>query len=138
VEADGEYHKFFWIRGLHVSTFHAITAHPRCTLHLRGTQQTVTPKFLAWVLPVTPPTMLWLHLLKDAPTLARTVALYDLSPVYAGDLAGVKLNETPSPVFRVFEQYLRERYHIWLTALTGPRPTPLARIIPPQAKDVLR
>jgi hypothetical protein len=98
----------------------------------------VVPRFLAWVLPVTPPTLLWLHLLKDAPKLVGTVALYDLSPVYAGDMAGVKLNETASPVFDAFEHFLQERYTIRFTALTGPRPIPLARIIPPDAMGVLR
>ena len=138
MDADGVYHKFFWIRGLYVSTFRAITAHPQCTYRDGARQQTVVPRFLAWVLPVTPPTLLWLHLLKDAPKLAGTVALYDLSPVYAGDMAGVKLNETASPVFDAFERFLQDRYAIRFTALTGPRPIPLARIIPPDAMDVLR
>ena len=138
VNADGVYHKFFWIRGLYVSTFRAITARPQCTFRDGHQQRTVVPQFLAWVLPVTPPTLLWLHLLKDAPKLAGTVALYDLSPVYAGDAAGVKLNETSSQVFHAFEHFLQDRYAIRFTALTGPRPMPLARIIPPDAMDVLR
>jgi hypothetical protein len=137
VEAHGEYHKFFWIRGLYVSTFRAITARPRCTVQDGHQHRTVAPHYLAWVLPVTPPTILWLHLLKDAPKLAQTVALYDLSPVYAGDASGVKLNETSSPVFHAFERFLQDRYQIHLTALTGPRPAPLTRIIPPHA-DMLR
>jgi hypothetical protein len=138
VDADGVYHKFFWIRGLYVSTFRAITARPHCTFRDGQQQRTVVPQFLAWVLPVTPPTLLWLHLLKDAPKLAGRVALYDLSPVYAGDTAGVKLNETSSSVFHAFERFLQDRYAIRFTALTGPRPMPLARIIPPDAMDVLR
>jgi hypothetical protein len=138
VDADGVYHKFFWIRGLYVSTFRAITACPHCTFHDGQLQRTVVPQFLAWVLPVTPPTLLWLHLLKDAPKLAGRVALFDLSQVYAGDAAGVKLNETSSSVFHAFERFLQDRYAIRFTALTGPRPMPLARIIPPDAMDVLR
>lgn len=138
VHAEGVYHKFFWIRGLYVSTFRAITAHPHCSFHDGRMNRTVTPRFLAWVLPVTPPTLLWLHLLKDAPKLAQTVALYDLSPIYAGDPAGVKINETSSPVFQAFERFLQDRYAIRFTALTGSRPTALTRIIPPSAADLLR
>jgi hypothetical protein len=138
VHAEGVYHKFFWIRGLYASTFRAITAHPHCTFHDGRRNRVVTPRFLAWVLPVTPPTLLWLHLLKDAPKLVQTVALYDLSPIYAGDAAGVKINETPSPVFQAFERFLQDRYAIRFTALTGSRPTALTRIIPPSAADLLR
>jgi hypothetical protein len=138
IEAEGVFHKFFWIRGLYVSTFRAITARPRCTFHEGHQHQTVAPRFLAWVLPVTPPTLLWLHLLKDAPKLTQTVALYDLSPVYAGEGAGVKLNETSSHVFQVFERYLQDRYQIRFTALTGPRPVPLTQIIPPHDAAMLR
>lgn len=138
VDADGEYHKFFWIRGLYLGTFRALTTHPHCTFYDGRRPRTVTPTFLAWVLPATPPTILWLHLLKDAPKLTQTVALYDLSPVYAGEASGVKLNETSSLVFQAFERFLQDRYQIHLTALTGPRPAPLSRIIPPRDAGMLR
>jgi hypothetical protein len=138
VEADGDFHKFFWIRGLHISTFRNLIAKPRCALHEGATPQLVAPKYLAWVLPVTPPTMLWLYLLKDAPRFTKTVALYDLSPIYAGESAGIKLNETSSIVFHAFEAFLLDRFGIHLTALTGQRHAPLPRIIPPHATDQLR
>jgi hypothetical protein len=138
VHADGHYHKFFWIRGLYPSTFRNLITQPRCTLQDGASYRLVEPTYMAWVLPVTPPTMLWLYLLKDAPRFAQTVALYDLSPIYAGDSAGVKLNETSSHVFHAFEAFLRDRYGISFTALTGQRHAPLTRIIPPHAAEQLR
>ena len=138
VHVDGRYHKFFWIRGLYPSTFRNLITRPRCTLQDGATCQLVEPSYLAWVLPVTPPTMLWLYLLKDAPRFAQTVALYDLSPIYAGESGGVKLNETSSIVFTAFEHFLQERYDIHFTALTGSRPTAFTRIIPPHEANQLR
>jgi hypothetical protein len=82
--------------------------------------------------------MLWLYLLKDAPRFVQTVALYDLSPIYAGESAGVKLNETSSIVFTAFEHFLQDRYDSHFTALTGSRHAPFTRIIPPHATDDLR
>jgi hypothetical protein len=76
------------------------------------------------VLPVTPPTLLWLYLVKEAPKLSKTVALYDLSRAYEGDDASLKLNETPSVVFEGFEQFLQEKYRIHLMSLISRRPSP--------------
>jgi hypothetical protein len=124
IEADSEYHKFFWIRGLYVSTFKRIVANPSCALREGLSCRTVRPKYLAWVLPVTPPTLLWLYLVKEAPKLSKTVALYDLSRAYEGDDASLKLNETPSVVFEGFEQFLQEKYRIHLMSLISRRPSP--------------
>jgi hypothetical protein len=76
--------------------------------------------------------------LKDAPRFAQTVALYDLSPFYAGESAGVKLNETSSIVFTAFEHFLQDRYDIHFTALTGSRHAPFTRIIPASTAQSLR
>ena len=64
------------------------------------------------------------QMVKEAPNLSRTVALYDLSGAYSKEPTCLKLNETKSVVLQEFERFLNAEYGIKLTPLTKLRRFP--------------
>lgn len=84
IEAENEYHKFFWIHHLHPSTFKKVVANSLCAICEGVSYRTVMLSYIAWVLPVTPSQSIWFYMIKEAPNLSRKVAIYDKSNLPGG------------------------------------------------------
>ncbi len=111
VKVDNEYHNFLWARSIHPSTFKRIIAACKCAIKQGVAYQVVNVAYTAWLFPEAPSDMLVLTVAKD-PELAKRVAIYDLSKVYAGQHLCLKLNETSSRVFQEFENFLEKKLRV--------------------------
>jgi len=116
IETEKGYHKFIWVRHPHPNTFKSIVMNPLCSIREGISYRIIGLSSMAWVLPETPSMSLW-QVIKEAPSLSRTVAIYDLSRAYKGEPTCLKLNETKSVVLQEFEQFLNGEYGIKLTPL---------------------
>ena len=66
---------------------------------------------MVWVLDETPLQTVW-KLVNESSCFSKSVAIYDLSGVFGGELNCLKLNETENPVLREFEGFLNREYGI--------------------------
>ncbi len=67
----------------------------------------VDVSYTAWLFPQTPPPRVVARVLNTR-ELSRRTAIYDLSEAYEGQPACTRLNQTQSPVFQEFENFLIE------------------------------
>jgi len=118
IDAENEYHKFIWVHHLHPSTFKRVVLNPLCPIREGASYRIVRVSYTAWILPETPSKSIW-QMVKEAPNLSRTVALYDLSWAYREKPMCLKLNETESTVLQEFERFLNAEYGIRFGALTS-------------------
>lgn len=114
IEAENEYHKFIWVNHLHVNTFKRVVMNPLCPIREGNSYRMVRLSCMAWVLSETPPMSIW-QTVKEAPSLSRRVALYDLSSAYEEKPTCSKLNGTQSVVLQEFERFLNVECGIKLT-----------------------
>ena len=108
VMTDDDYHNFLWIRTIHPSTFEKVAANRKCAIRQGLSYKVVDVSYTAWLFPRTPPEEL-VQRVANSPELSRRTAIYDLSWAYEGKPVCVKLNETESPVFREFENFLKDK-----------------------------
>lgn len=113
IKVDDEYHNFLWARSIHPSTFKKIVTACKCAIKQGMSYQVVNVAYTAWLFSETPLEMLVLTVAND-PKLAKRIAIYDLSNVYAGKPTCLKINETKSKVFQEFENYLEKRWRVQL------------------------
>ena len=117
VEADDTYHNFLWTKGIHVASFKKIASNQKCIVREGLSYRVVHPSYTAWLLSETPPESL-LQTIYGNSELSKSVALYDLSPLLEGKNVCTKLNSTGSPVFREFENFLKEELKVKLKSLS--------------------
>jgi hypothetical protein len=113
VKVDDEYHNFLWARNIHPSTFKRIITACKCAIKQGVSYQVVKVAYTAWLFPESPSEVLVQTIAKD-PKLAKRIAIYDLSNLYAGKPLCLKLNETESKVFQEFENFLERKWGIKL------------------------
>ncbi|MFQ6074116.1 MAG: hypothetical protein ACE5KC_02740 [Candidatus Bathyarchaeia archaeon] len=113
VKVDNEFHSFLWARNVHPSTFKKIVTACKCAIKQGISYQVVSVAYTAWLFPEAPPAML-VHTVARDSKLARRIAIYDLSNVYAGKPVCFKLNETSSEVFQEFENFLKKKWGVEL------------------------
>jgi len=111
IEVENQYHGLIWVSRLHPSTFKSVVTKPLCPIQEGISYRTVRLAYMAWVLPQTPSTIIW-ELVKEAPSLSRRIALYDLSQIYRGKSTCLKMNKTRSIVLQEFERFLNEKYGV--------------------------
>lgn len=109
IKVNNEFHNFLWSRNIHPSTFKKIVASGRCAIKQGVSYQVVNVAYTAWVFPEAPPEML-VQSVASNPELARKIAIYDLSSVYADKPVCLRLNETNSRVFQEFENFLKRKW----------------------------
>jgi len=113
IKVDNEFHNFLWARNIHASTFKKIVTACKCAIKQGISYQVVNVAYTAWLFPETPSETL-VHTVASDPKLARKIAIYDLSSIYAGKPVCLKLNETGSKVFQEFEKFLEKRWGVKL------------------------
>jgi hypothetical protein len=111
IKVNNEFHNFLWVRDIHPSTFKKIAAAGRCAIKQGSSYQVVNVAYTAWLFPEVPPDTL-VHSVARDPELAKRIAIYDLSNVYAGGPVCFKLNETNSKVFQEFEKFLGKKWEV--------------------------
>ena len=119
VKINGEYHDFIGAQTTHLSTFRKITSSGKRTISDGESYQIVDVTFTAWVFQRKPPAQLIKALSKDS-QLSRNTAVYDLSRIYEGNPLCLIINETASPVFKAFEEFLNRTYGVKLQPLYEP------------------
>lgn len=111
VHRDDQYHNFLWTRTIHPSTFTKIAKTSKCAIKEDVSYRVVDVDFTAWLFSE-PPQEELLRKVMDDETLAKKVAVYDLSGMHFSKPTCVKLNLTESKVFKEFEDFLRKKWGI--------------------------
>jgi hypothetical protein len=119
VKINGEYHNFIGAQTTHLSTFKKITSNRKRAVADGESYQIVDIAYTAWVFQKEPPTQLIEALSKD-PLLSKNTAVYDLSRIYEGNPLCLIINETTSPVFKAFEEFLNRTYGVKVQPLYEP------------------
>lgn len=121
VNANGEYHVFFWVRKVHPKTFKSVIAKHCAPIREGISYRIVNVSYMAWIFQEPMPENLMFIIVEDSHTL-RSTALYDLSGVYAGKPVCLRVNETQSIVFREFEKFLETEYGLNFVERLPPSP----------------
>jgi len=120
VEINDKYHNFLWARSIHPSSFKRIVTNRKCVVREGLSYRIVEASYTAWVFSETPSETL-VKTICENQDFCKKVALYDLSPILKGKKLCVKLNNTDSPVFQEFENFLKNEMKVELKPLSNPR-----------------
>lgn len=113
VETDNGYHNFLWSKGVHPSSFKRIASNRKCVIRKDLSYSVVQASYTAWLFSETPSRDLAKTIFEN-PDYSSKIALYDLSPLFEGKNLCAKLNNTDSPVFQKFENFLKTELKIKL------------------------
>ena len=119
VKINGEYHNFIGARTTHLSTFKKIASSGKRAVANGESYRIVDVSYTAWVFQGKPPAQLVEAVTKDT-QLSKRTAVYDLSRIYEGNPLCLKVNETESPVFKAFEEFLNRSYGVKVQPLYEP------------------
>jgi len=122
VKIENKYHNLIETYSTHLSTFKRIAASKRRAVREGQSYRPVNVSYIAWVFQKPPPQQLVETLMKNS-ELSKSNALYDLSSIYQGKTVCVGVNLTDSPVFRLFEEFLKETFGVETKYLYRPTPT---------------
>ena len=101
-------HNFIWIRGIYPSTFKSITGFCRNIIRERGLYKSVDINYVAWLCEK-PPFKSIKQVIEEKPEILKKNAVYDFSHIHK-DRACDVLNETNCEVFKLFEEFLQEKF----------------------------
>ena len=113
IETKNGYHNFLWTRSIHPSSFKSIAANRKCVVREGLSYRVVEASYTAWLFSEAPSETL-IKAISENPDFSKRVAVYNLSPVLEGKNIGFKLNDTDSPVFQEFENFLRKELKVKL------------------------
>lgn len=116
---DNVYHNFLYMKDVPPSTFKKIVTSHKCVVPEGASYHVVDAQYTAWLFSETPSTSIMKTVIEN-PNFSKRVAVYDLSPVLEGRNACVKLNNTESPAFLEFENFLREKWNVRFQKLRTP------------------
>jgi hypothetical protein len=108
-----KYHSFLWTRNIHPSSFKRIMSKSRCVIRRGLSYQVVDASYVAWLF-LEKPLDSVVKAVTDNPEFGERTALYDLSPILGGKTVATKVNNTDSPVFQEFEQFLKNEFRLKL------------------------
>jgi len=113
------YHNFVYARDIHTSSFKKIVASHKCVVPEGLSYRVVNASYMAWLFSETPSASVVETVCKD-PEFSRKVAVYDLSLLLEGKNLCMKLNNTDSPAFQEFENFLRDDLKVKFKTLRTP------------------
>lgn len=122
IRVGDEYHNFLYARDIHPSSFKKIASNRKCAVKEGLSYRIVEAAYTAWLF-LEPPSKTLLKDILENPEFAEHVAVYDLSPLLEGKNFCAKINETESPVFQEFENFLEKELNVkfGVIALSGSR-----------------
>jgi len=113
IEIGDKYHNFLYARDIHPSSFKRIASTRKCAIQEGLSYRIVEASYTAWLFSE-PPSETLVKTIFENPDFSRSVAFYDLSPLFEGKNLCVKLNHTDSPVFQEFESFLKKELKVKL------------------------
>jgi hypothetical protein len=121
VEADAKYHNFVWARGIHLTSFKRIASNRKCVIREGLSYHVAEASYTAWLFSESPSETL-IRTVFETPDYSRSTAIYDLSPLLNGKSLCVKLNDTDSPVFQEFENFLKKELKLKIKSFAPVEP----------------
>jgi len=119
IETENGIHNFLWARSIHPSSFKSIAANRKCVVREGLSYRVVEASYTAWLLSEAPSETL-VKAIFENPDFSGKMALYNLSPMLEGKNLGFKLNNTDSPVFQEFENFLEKELKVKLSPIDNP------------------
>jgi hypothetical protein len=116
IELDDDYHNFLWTRNVTPASFKAIISNMKCIVQDGLSYSVVEPTHLAWLFSEVPQQDI-IRIVLDSPEFSRRIAIYDLSSLLEGKNLCAKLNNTDSPVFHEFENFLKNELKVKVESL---------------------
>jgi hypothetical protein len=116
VEINKGYHNFLWTKNVHPSSFKRLISNRKCIIQEGLSYRIVEPTCTAWLFSETPPEDL-VRSVAENPSFSSKIALYDLSQLLERKKTCVRLNNTGSPVFQEFENFLQTEFKVKLEPL---------------------
>jgi len=116
VKIDDKYHNFLWARNIHPSSFKSIVTNSKCVVREGLSYRVVKASYTAWLFSETPSKNL-VETISKNPDFSKRIALYDVSSLVEGKKLCVKLNQTDSPIFQEFENFLKDEFEVRLQPL---------------------
>ena len=116
VEINQGYHNFLWTKNVHVSSFRRLISNRKCIVREGLSYHVVEPTCTAWLFSEAPPKDIVRSVVEN-PSFSSKIALYDLSHLLDGKNRCIRLNNTGSPVFQEFENFLQNEFNVKLEAL---------------------
>lgn len=114
-----EYHNFLCARNVTPHSFERIASGHKCVVREELSYLVTEAAYTAWLFSETPSTDL-VRVFSENPEFAKKIALYDLSPLMEGKNLCLKLNQTDSPVFQQFEDFLEKEFKATLEPMLEP------------------
>jgi len=111
VEVNEDYHNFLWTKDVHLSSFRRLASNMKCVVRDGLSYHVVEPLYTAWLFSQSPSKELFRTVFEN-PDFSSRIAIFDLSPMLEGKNRCVKLNNTDSPVFQEFENFLRSELKV--------------------------
>lgn len=112
-----KYHNFLYAKNIHPSSFMKIALNRKCAVKEGLSYRIVETAYTAWLF-LEPPSKTLLRHVLEKPEFAQHIAVYDLSPLLEGKNFCAKINETESPVFQEFENFLEKELDVKFGAIT--------------------
>jgi hypothetical protein len=116
VETGEKYHNFLWARSVHLSSFKRLISNRKCVVPEGLSYHVVESSYVAWLFSQTPTREL-VKTVFENPDLSCRIAIYDLSPLLDGKRSCARLNNTGSPVFQEFENFLGNELKVKIETL---------------------
>ncbi|MEM3627880.1 MAG: hypothetical protein QXJ11_06305 [Candidatus Bathyarchaeia archaeon] len=117
IKVGNEYHNFLYARDIHPSSFRKIASNRKCAVKEGLSYTIVEAAYTAWLF-LEPPSKALLRDILENPEFAEHIAVYDLSSLLEGKNFCAKINETQSPVFQEFENFLEKELDIKFGVIT--------------------
>jgi hypothetical protein len=113
------YHNFLYVRDIHPSSFKRIVSNHKCVVPEGLSYHVVDVSYTAWLFPKAPSASV-MRTIMENPDFAKRVAVYDLGPMLEGKNECARLNDTNSPAFQEFENFLSEKWNVKFETLSLP------------------
>lgn len=122
VGVSGKYHNFLWARDIHPSSFKSIISSRKCVIREGSSYRVVEASYTAWLFSESP-SEVFVKAIFENPDFYKRIALYDLSPLLEGESLCLKFNHTDSPVFKEFENFLKNELNVKVKRIPDPQLT---------------
>ena len=110
IKINETYHQFVYARDITPSSFEKITTNHKCIVPEGLSYRVVNASYTAWLFSQTPSANI-IKAVCENPDFSKNVAVYDLSLLLEGKNLCTRLNNTDSPVFQEFENFLANNFN---------------------------
>lgn len=116
IEMGSKYHNFLYAKCVHPSSLKSIVSNRKCVIQEGLSYRVVDASYTALLLSEAPIETL-VETIFETPESSSRIAIYDLGPLLEGKNLCVRLNQTDSPVFQEFDNFLKDELKVELKPL---------------------